>query len=151
MFPNPGYWYEDNIIHGLIFPQCRKFQYVPRVEYEYMWHEKNYSHVQNAQNNTKAVDADWILRAIIERYYELGFPCDAVFYTMILKHVSAYYYTMISALPNEVIQAMFFAGRELLLKNRPIEKVKLPYMLRQTEKAIVDCNIALWKLCSVNQ
>ncbi len=147
----PGYWYEDNIIHGLIFPQCKKFKYIPQVKYEYMWHEKNFSHVQDGKKQLKALDAYWILKAITERYRQLELPRGAAYYTMILKHVSAYYYTMISSLPDDVIQAMFVAGRELLLANRPSERVKLPYMLRETEKAMIDGDIALWKLCSLNQ
>ena len=148
----PGYWYEDTIVHCLLFPQCKTFRYVPSALYDYNWYEGNFSHVQaGRQSKPKAVDRYWLLKAITENYDRIGLPHDAKFYTILLKHVSAYYYPTVSSLPEEVVQAMFFAGRELLLKYKPQEKVKLPYMLRQTEKAILEKNIALWKLCSVNQ
>ena len=54
-------------------------------------------------------------------------------------------------MPDGFIEAMFVAARDLLLKYKPKEKVKLPYMLRLTEKAMIQGNIALWKLCSLNQ
>lgn len=148
----PGYWYEDTIVHGLLFPLCRKFRYVPEALYDYNWYEGNFSHVQaSRQPKPKAVDRYWLLKAITEQYDTIGLPHDAMFYTMLLKHVSAYYYPTVSGLPDEVVQAMFYAGRELLLRYKPQEDVKLPHMLRLTEKAIMENNIALWKLCSTNQ
>lgn len=148
----PGYWYEDTIVHCLLFTQCKKFRYVPEALYDYNWYEGNFSHVQSAhQAKPKSVDRYWLLKAITENYDRIGLPHDAVFYTVLLKHVSAYCYPTVSTLPEETVQAMFFAGRELLLRYQPQEDVKLPYMLRLTEKAIVENNIALWKLCSTNQ
>ena len=147
----PGYWHEDNIIHSLIFTQCNNFVYLPEVLYEYQWHESNFSHVQGGKGHKKDVDSFWMLKAITERYELLELKQGSMFYTMLLRQVSAYYYPTVSSLSEDVIQAMFVAGRELLLKYKPAERVKLPYMLRLTEKAIINKDIALWKLCSVNQ
>ena len=149
----PGYWYEDTIIHGLVFLRCGSFAYVPHVVYDYVWNEENFSHIQHniKQGKPKTADRYWLIAAIANRCEELGLPLDERFYTMLLKHVSAYYYSTISAMPEEFIEAMFIAARALLLKYKPSEKVKLPYMLRQTEKAMISGDIALWKLCSVNQ
>ena len=149
----PGYWYEDTIIHGLIFLKCRSFCYIPDIVYEYTWYEDNFSHVQDNKKEGKAKTADryWLISAIAQHYEELGLPLDAKFYTMLLKHVSAYYYSTIASMPDEFVLAMFAAARALLLKYRPSEKVRLPYMLRETEKTMLAGDIAHWKLCSVNQ
>ncbi len=148
----PGYWYEDTIVQSLLFIQCGKFTYIPKVLYHYYWYDSNFSHVQEGSCvKSKAVDRYWLLKAITCQYERMGLPRDAVFYTMLLKHVSAYYYKTIADLPEEVVKAMFIAGRELLLRYKPKEPVRLPYMLRLTEKAVLEENIALWKLCSVNQ
>ena len=148
----PGYWYEDTIVQTLLFPQCSSFHYIPEALYDYFWYEDNFSHIQaGRQARPKAVDRYWLLLAILKRYDEMALPKDARFYTMLLTHVSAYYYPTIATLPEEVVQAMFVAARALLLKRKPEKTVKLPYMLRLTEKAMIDNNIALWKLCSVNQ
>lgn len=148
----PGYWYEDTIVHSLLFTQCEVFRYIPVALYDYNWYEGNFTHVQSSrQAKPKAVDRYWLIKAICDNYDRIGLPHNAMFYTMLLKHVSAYYYPSFSSLPKEVVQAMFLAGRELLLNYRPDERVRLPYMLRLTERAILKNDIALWKLCSVNQ
>ena len=84
----PGYWYEDTIIHSLIFTQCNKYIYLPKIEYEYQWHETNYSHTQGDKNQVKTIDRYWLLKAILERYDELELKKNARFYTMLLKHFS---------------------------------------------------------------
>lgn len=148
----PGYWYEDAIVHFLLFTQCKRFHYVPKSLYNYLWHEKNFSHVQESKYaQFKTIDHFWIVNTIVEHYKKIGLPKDAVLYTQILEHVSTYCYRAISFLPEEVIKAMFIAGRDLLIQNKPDKPVRLPYMLRQTEKALLEKNIALWKLCSSYQ
>lgn len=147
----PGYWYEDTIIQSMVFTQCQKFLYIPEVKYEYQWHESNFSHTQGGKGQKKAVDRYWLLKAILKQCDVIGIKKDAMFYTMLLKHISAYYYPTIAGLSDDVVQAMFVAGRELLLKHKPSEEVEMPYMLGCTEKAILDKDISLWKLCSLNQ
>lgn len=149
----PGYWYEDTIIHGLVFLCCKSFSYVPSAVYNYTWNENNFSHIQasNKQLNPKTADRYWLIASIAHHYEEMALPLDAKFYTMILEHVSAYYYKTISNMPEQFVTAMFVAGRALLLKYRPSGGVKLPYMLHLTEKAMIEKDIAHWKLCSMNQ
>lgn len=147
----PGYWYEDNIIHGLIFTQCSKFVYVPEILYEYQWHESNFSHTQNKRGQNKGIDSYWLLKAILDRYESLELEEGAAFYIMLLRHVSAYYYPIVSGLPEEVIEALFVVGRSLVCKYKPNGRIKLPFILQQTEKALLGNDIDLWKLCSVYQ
>ena len=147
----PGYWYEDNIIQFLLFTQCKKFIYIPKVEYEYIWHEKNFSHVQNNDKNIKSIDNYWILLAILEKYKELGLPADGQLYTLLLKHISVYYYNMIKGLDEDIVDALFVLARRTLIEYKKSERVKLPFVLRFTEKALLEGNINLWKLSSSYQ
>ena len=78
-------------------------------------------------------------------------PLDGQFYTLLLKHLSAYYYSTISGLEESVIEALFLAACEILEQYRPKDRCKLPYMLRVTEKAMLTKNIELWKLASSYQ
>lgn len=144
----PGYWYEDNIIQFLIFMQKPSYKYVPKVEYEYKWYEKNFSHVQGDSSNIKAVDVYWILIDILEKYKSMRLPTNNAFYTLILTHLSLYYYSCINQLEDTLVTALFELGRELYSEYKPANKVKLPYMLRQIEKAFDDNNIELWRLAS---
>lgn len=144
----PGYWHEDNIIHFLIFMQQPKYKYIPKIEYEYKWYEKNFSHVQGDSANIKSIDVYWILIDIIEKYKSMDLPLDNAFYTLLLTHLSLYYYSCINQLDNKFLTALFMLGKEIYLKYKPSNSVNLPYMLRQVEKAFDENDIELWKLAS---
>jgi glycosyltransferase involved in cell wall biosynthesis len=64
----PGYWYEDTIIQFLIFMQCKNYAYIPKIEYEYKWYEKNFSHTQGNSASPKSIDTYWLLIEILEQY-----------------------------------------------------------------------------------
>lgn len=147
----PGYWYEDTIIHSLIFTQCNKFAYEPVVCYQYRWYENNFSHTQGKSENPKSIDIYWILQHLLERYNELQLPKDERFEIMLLKHLSLYYYSKIRDLESNVVDALFglacFLYQEYGIKG----ECKLPYMLRVTRKALKQGDINLWKLATKYQ
>lgn len=142
----PGYWYEDNIIHSLLFTQCKKFSYVPTICYQYRWYEKNFSHTQGNNANSKSIDMYWMLLPILEQYQAMGLPRDERFETMLLKHLSAYYYSKITGLDENVVDALFILACDLYQQYGVKEECKLPYMLRVTKRALEQRDINLWKL-----
>lgn len=144
----PGYWYEDTIIQFLIFTQCKSFSYLPEVVYEYKWFEKNFSHTQGAGNNVKSIDFYWLLKDILNHYSVIGLKKDNILYTLILKHLSSFYYSNFKNLDERTFTALFVLAREIYFEYKPKEKVKLPYMLRQIEIAFDRNDIELWKLAS---
>ncbi len=147
----PGYWYEDTIVQMLLFTQCKSFAYIPKVEYEYKWYEKNFSHVQTNATNVRTIEHYWLLKAIVEQYEKMGLPINAAFYTLIIRHISVYYYPTIAGLEAQVVEALFVLARQLLIQYRPKGAYRLPYMLRVTEKAFLKNDIELWKLASMYQ
>lgn len=144
----PGYWYEDTIIQFLVFPQCKSFTYLQNVEYEYKWYEKNFSHTQDNAAKIKSIDRYWLLREILNQYEKTGLKNDDVLYTLVLRHISFHFYSNIEKLQPQVVEALFVLAKELYDKYKPNHKVKLPYALRQVEKAFLTNNIELWKLAS---
>ncbi|MGN1433969.1 MAG: glycosyltransferase family 2 protein [Ruminococcus sp.] len=144
----PGYWYEDTIIIFLLFSQCKKFSYIPEVIYEYKWYENNFSHTQTGSKNLKAIDFYWLLREILTQYEKMGLERNNALYTLVLRHISSYYYSKVSNMDDKVLTALFVLAKELYLDYKPKEKVRLPYMLRQIEKAFDRNDIELWKLAS---
>lgn len=147
----PGYWYEDNIIHSLLFTQCRKFAYVPTICYQYRWYEKNFSHTQGNSANPKSIDMYWILVMILEQHKAMGLQRDGRFETMLLKHLSAYYYSKICNLDEEIVDALFVLACDLYQQYGVKEECKLPYMLRVTKRALQQRDINLWKLATKYQ
>lgn len=147
----PGYWYEDTIIQALLFTQCKRFAYIPKICYQYRWYEKNFSHIQGNRLNPKCVDRYWMLVPILEKAKELGVNHGEGYYTMLIKHLSAYYYPTIEEMGEQVIEDMFILACDLLKKYGMQETIKLPYMLKVTEKALKTRNINLWKLATKYQ
>ena len=148
----PGYWYEDTIIHALLFTQCRKFAYVPEVCYQYRWYEKNFSHVQQGKKvNPKCIDRYWMLLPILETAKELGVNRGECFHTMLIKHLSAYYYPTISGMDEKTVDDLFILACDLLEKYGQENDVRMPYMLWVTEKALREGDINLWKLATKYQ
>ena len=66
-------------------------------------------------------------------------------------YLSAYCYPKIAGLDEGTKEAVFVLSCDLLQKYRPAGKIKLPYMLRITEKAMLKGDYELWKLASRNQ
>lgn len=147
----PGYWYEDTIIHALLFTQCKNFAYIPHVCYHYRWYDNNFSHVQGKRTNPKCIDRYWMLVPIFEQAVALGVTNSDCFYTMLLQHLSTYYYNTIQGMDEDVVEALFVLACDLFRKYRPSRKVKLPYILCQVEKSLIEQNINLWKLASQYQ
>lgn len=143
-----SYWYEDTVTHFLLFTKCKVFSYVKEPLYNYFWHDKNISHLQNNTNNLKVIDRYWLMIDIMTIYRDNNMPIDGRLYTLILKHVSAYYYKNIKFLDDSLVEALFVAARELVDEYKPKDKIKLPYSLRQVEKAFEKRAINMWKLAS---
>lgn len=147
----PLYWYEDTIIQFLIFTQCKNFSFIPKIGYDYKWNENNFSHTQEASKNSKVIDRYWLLVTIIEQYKKNDMPIDVRFYTLLIRHLSMYYYKNISILNTNVVEALFILANDLLVKYQPGEPYKLPFMLKETEKAIIDKDINRWILATKYQ
>lgn len=147
----PGYWYEDTIIQFLIFMQCKNYAYIPKIEYEYKWYEKNFSHTQGNSANPKSIDTYWLLIEILEQYKKNNMPVDDRLYTLVLRHISTYYYGSVKNLDSKVVEALFVLAKDLYSEYKPNHKVKLPFMLRQIEKSFDNNDIELWKLASCYQ
>ena len=147
----PGYWYEDTIIHALMFTQCRKFAYIPRICYKYRWYEKNFSHTQGKRSNPKSMDKYWLLAAILEKAEELQITGSDCFYTMLLSHLCPYYYNTVKEMDGEMIEALFVLACDIWQRYRPGRSVKLPYMRRMAEHALQTGDMALWALAAKYQ
>lgn len=147
----PGYWYEDTIIQFLVFTQVKSYAYIPKIVYEYKWYEKNFSHTQNKANSFKCMDSYYLLLEIISQYGYLGLPQDGMFYTLLLQHISTYYYPFVSKLDTQYIEALFVLACYLERDNRVSVIKPLPFAINQTKRSFDNCDISLWKIASTFQ
>lgn len=147
----PGYWYEDDIIQFLLFPQVKSYAYIPKIVYEYKWYEKNFSHTQNDSKRKKCIDSYWIITEILNAYKEMGLPNDAKLYTLLIRHLSAFYYPFVKDLDSKVIEALFVLAKEMLAKYKNDDINNLPYVICKAKMALEENDIELWKLSSFYQ
>ena len=109
------------------------------------------------RNRISYVNSELIYNPIQPNQKEDGrrFPnvlsIDNQFYTLVLRHISAYYYPTIKDLDDNIVKAMFVLAKDLYIKYKPSKKVKLPFILREVEKAFDNNDIELWKLASFYQ
>jgi hypothetical protein len=135
----------------LIFPQCKNYAYIQKSLYEYKWYENNFSHTQNKDTNPKSIDRYWMFLRILNQYDKLNLKHNNMFYTLLFRHLSDFYYSSIKGLDKEIVNSLFVLAKELYKKYKPSHKVKLSYMLKQVEKAFDNDDIELWKLASMYQ
>ena len=147
----PGYWYEGDIIQFLVFPQVKTYAYIPKVVYEYKWYENNFSHTQNDSKRKKCIDSYWILTEILNSYKKIGLPIDAKLYTLLVRHLSAYYYPFVKDLDDNVVEALFVLAKEMLAKYKSGDVNNLPYVMSKAKMALEKNDIELWKQSSFYQ
>ena len=113
-----GFWYEDTIIHFLVFPLCKKFSYIPISLYDYMWYEKNFSHVQNT-SSPKSLERYWLLEILVDEYYNLGLTNQEVLYKILLRHMGNPLFSGVKDFSDEIKEAVINMAKALLDKNKP--------------------------------
>lgn len=142
-----GYWYEDTIIHFLVFRLAKKYCYIQDVVYDYMWYEGNFSKVQATSNN-RVLEHYWIIEKMLKENDRIGLSRDVILYKVMLNHLGGFLYNTIANLSDEIKHAVFVLSRNLVLKNRPNDKYKLNYSLKQLENAFLLNDFAMWELAS---
>ena len=98
----------------------------------------------------RSIERYWLLNEIIERYEQLKFPLDASFYTLLITHFSAYFYSFISGHTTDVVDALFILAKSEIDKYT-VDKNRLPYVMKNVEKAFCIRDKALWRLASAYQ
>lgn len=141
----PGYWYEDSIMHFLVYRKAKSFKYVPSILYHYKWYEKNFSKVQNSKANPRGVQRYWMLKRMINESDRIGLPRDVTFYITLLRHLGVYYYGNLKDFDITTREAMFVLAVKLL-KDNYIKVNRLSKMERELEKALLTSDYKAWEL-----
>ncbi len=142
-----GYWYEDIIVHFLIFRICESYSYIEKSLYDYMWYENNFSHTQDAVS-PQALQRYWLLEVMAEETKRIGLETDEKFYKILLRHSGREVYEGIHSFDDEVKRAVFWKTCEIVRQYKPECKYNLTYAEKQLEKALLTNNISKWELIS---
>lgn len=142
-----NYWYEDTIVHFLLFRQAQSYVYLPEVFYDYRWYEGNYSKVQS-KSVTRVVEHYWIVELMLEESRRIGLPQNAVEYKVLLRHLGGLLYQAVKGLEEQDKIAVFNLACDLLRKNQVKGCKRMPYALRELEHSFLTKNYARWVLAS---
>lgn len=142
-----NYWYEDTIVHFLLFRLAKSYSYLPEILYDYRWYEGNYSKVQS-KSVTRVVEHYWIVELMLEESRKLGLKPDAVEYKVVLRHLGGFLYHAIKALPEEDKISIFNLACDLTAANRAEKHRRMPFQLRELEKSLLKKDYAKWILAS---
>lgn len=140
----PGFWYEDTIIHFLVFRTCKSFSYIKKSLYDYMWYEKNFSHTQ-AKVQPKSLERYWLLEVMQSESKRAGLPIDKGFYKVLLRHSGALLYSGVNGMEEDVVTAAFVLCSDLIEKYKPNEKYNLTFFERELEESLLKKDISRWK------
>lgn len=142
-----NYWYEDTIVHFLLFRLAKSYSYLPEVLYDYRWYEGNYSKVQS-KSVTRVVEHYWIVELMLEESRRLGLPSDAVEYKVLLRHLGGLLYHPIKGLSEEDRIAVFNMACHLVATNKVNTCHRMPLLLRELEISLLQKDYARWELAS---
>lgn len=142
-----NYWYEDTIVHFLLFRLAKSYTYLPEVFYDYRWYEGNFSKIQS-QSVPRAVQRYWMAELMLEESRRIGLPSDAVEYKVLLRHLGSFLFKSIQDFEEQDRVAVFNVSCELVSKHQAQGCKKMPFMLRELEKSLLTKDYARWVLVS---
>lgn len=141
-----GYWYEDTIVHFLLFRMCKTFVYLPQPLYAYRVNEKGIT--KSSVGNPKAVDSYWILEYCLDMSDRLQLERDGMFYDQLLYHCGFILWSRVRALSEDAQTAAFVLAAKLVEDNRFFVHHELKYLYREVEDALLRRDFAKWCLAS---
>ena len=77
------YWFEDSLMHQIVFPQARKLYGIRNIVY--LRRINPASITQNAAGNPKSLDSLWVTLRLMEDREKLGIPKTPVYYRYLLR------------------------------------------------------------------
>lgn len=141
-----GYWYEDTVVHFLLFRMCKTFVYLPQPLYAYRINEQGIT--KSSVGNPKAIDAYWILEYCLAMSDRLQLKRDDVFYEQLLYHCGFILWSRVKSLPEDVQMAAFVLAADLVKNNRIASRRRPTYLYREVEDALLQGDFAKWRLAS---
>lgn len=141
-----GYWYEDTIVHFLLFRMCKTFVYLPQPLYAYRINKQGIT--KSSVGNPKAIDSYWILEYCLDMSDQLQLKRDDVFYEQLLYHCGFILWSRARALPEDVQMAVFALAAKFVEDNRVSAHRELKYLYREVKDALLRRDFAKWCLAS---
>lgn len=143
-FPK-GFWFEDTLIHFIIFQKCKKISFLNQCLYGYRVYEHNYTKVQ--QKSKRSIEHLWIVKYMIKyaQFQKIEINSE-MFYETVLRHLGPILCNGTFFLGSKIHKAVFVMASEYLKQIQRPKGIKLNYMYRELEESILLKNYTKWKL-----
>ncbi len=144
-FPE-GYWFEDTIVHLILFQGCKKMGFVQEPGYIYRYNTQGISYKKH--ESLKCLEAYWIVPHVLRMREDLKMIPDQTVYQEVLYHFAGLLYHRIKSVDEETRQAVFIlcchdVGQ---LRKKLLIDPALPEPLRNLENAFLKKDYGTWKL-----
>ena len=150
IFPE-GLWFEDTIVHLILFDRCKRLAVLDQNGYIYRVNPEGISHA--SRKSSKCLDALWAAAYALEQRKLLGMELSQEVYRELLEHLSFFLYRRILHMDRSVIQAAFIKACVLVDKILSEEKgislsASLPAGSRiaRLERAFRERDYGIWCL-----
>ncbi len=109
-FPK-GYWFEDTVIGGLIFPEATCSVTIPDMVYYYYVNQDGIT--SRARSNPKCIDTYYIIEEIYEALEHYGLKAEPSFQRAAIWQLSKYIYNRCHNIGERNLQNVFILSSEL--------------------------------------
>ncbi len=139
-FPE-GYWFEDTIISGLIFPLASVTKTIPNIVSMYRMNPKGIS--LSSKTNPKSIDTYYVTEEILAAHEELGMEENRLGF---LLQLGPYIYGRTQNLSKHEIQAIFLMAADLAQKYDLTSNLEgANYYQQQLADALAHRRYKQWK------
>lgn len=146
IFPE-GYWFEDTIIHLILFSRCRKMSVIDKVGYIYRYNGQGITY--SIRKSSRCLESLWVVMHVMDMRKELGMKMDSDVYREGLIHLSRILYMRIRDVEENVQKAAFVMCCGLVKQWKEEvggETPKLSGRLKILEKAFIQKDYGTWLL-----
>lgn len=144
-FPE-GYWFEDTVIHMVLFERCKKIGTVSEAGYVYRYNVEGLSYRKH--QTVKCLDSYWIVLRMLQMRDELEMPLNQTMYEELIYHFTGLLYRRIISQDEKIREAVFLLCCQTMqeLQKQTAQKFKLPDRMKTAEQALLKQDYGIWKL-----
>ena len=144
-----GYWFEDTVIAGLIFPESEVTVTIPEVVYQYYINQKGITH--QAHTNPRSIDTYYIFEELYDTMEHYGIEITKTCQRAVVWQLSKYVYARCQYIGEEHLKSLFVLCAELAEKYGVLsssEMEEYPFWAREVWESFIHKQYGRWKLAS---
>ena len=145
LFENIRYWFEDTIVHGLLYRVSNRIVCINDIVYNYRINTLGIT--ATAPKSIKSIDTYFIIEDIINIQKKIGLDIDEKLYYFLLYHLGLINYNRLKVFGDEICKNIFVLSCNIIEQSKleNINNNDFPKGLRYIEEAFLSKNYSLLK------